>query len=326
MTRGGGSGGNKRESLLEDNAISDKLLEEFPEIPEEIHEELIGQLQPLLAAMVSEEQLVLQAELEAKRQAKFETIAKVVQERHEPLVVGLRALEAAGLQDSPLFQHLLREVLAEPVHQLLALRLQEITGLSMEVTAANRKQCLDKLQAAGGLTEELSSLAGILSKGKDAKEAKEPKDARETKKAAKNKKGDKETIDREEEEKADIAELYQISARDCHIVCKKVDKKKDKAAIQELRSSLREQLKEIPSSDVLQVCWIGLQLASVQEGVSGLLFPSEIWALRLVAQRLSNEELRTQAVSLCKSLEAPSDSEALDAEICKWRERLLGSD
>jgi len=331
--RGGGSGGSNRETLLEDNVISDKLLDDFPDIPAEIHEELIGQLQPLLAAMVSEEQRVLQAELEAKHQAKFEASAKLVQERHEPLVVGLRALEAAGLQDSPLFQHLMREVLAEPVHQLLALRLQEITGTGMEVTAANRKQCLDKLQATGGLTEELSRLAGIMSKGKDVKEAKEPKDARETKAAGKNKKKDKESRDSDSkveaesfEGLAEIAEFYQMAARDCHIVCKKVDKKKDKAAIQELRSSLQEKLKEIPSSDALQVCWVGLQLASVEEGVSGLLFPSELWALRLVAQKLSNKELRTQALSLCQSLEAPSESETLDGDISKWRDRLLGSE
>jgi len=330
--RGTGSGGSNRETLLEDNVIADKLMDEFPDIPEEVHEELIGQLQPLLAAMVAEEQRVLQAELEAKQQAQFEASAKLVQERHVPLVVGLRALEAAGLQESPLFQHLLREVLMEPVHQLLAFRLQEVAGTGMEVTAANRKQCLDKLQAAGGLTEELSKLASILSKGKDAKDAKEPKDAQEGKSASKKKKGEKESKDRDGKGEADsfeglaeIAELYQISARDCHIVCKKVEKK-NKAVIQELRSSLREQVKEIPSSDALQVCWVGLQLALAEEGISGLLFPSEIWALRLVAQRLSKEQLRTQALSLCQSLETPSESDTLEEDINKWKERLLGSD
>lgn len=52
-------------------------------------------------------------------------------------------MEAARLQDSALYLHLLREVVMEPLHQLLSLRWEEETGTITEVNVGNRKKILE---------------------------------------------------------------------------------------------------------------------------------------------------------------------------------------
>jgi len=325
---GGGSG----ESGVDDQAIWDLLAEKYPEIPVEAHAELTERLQPLLAAMVAEQQDALRSSLQSQQRALFEQAEKLVQERYEVLVLGSRALEAKDMQESPLQQHLLREAVTEPLHRMLAARLQESTGAAVEVTPANRKQSLDKLAAAEGSSKvaSLSRLAAVLSKGKDAKDAKDAKEAkepREDRRPAKGKKGDKEAKEEREEAEAapaDVSELYRAAAEDCHIFCRRVDKKREKAALQEKRAEHREKLKELAVSDSAQVFRLGLQLALIQDGVVGLLFPEEPWAFRIVAKALADEAVREKADALCGLLEAGEDAVALEAAVAEWREQALG--
>eukprot|EP00413_Alexandrium_margalefii_P024240 CAMPEP_0204565712 /NCGR_PEP_ID=MMETSP0661-20131031/35634_1 /ASSEMBLY_ACC=CAM_ASM_000606 /TAXON_ID=109239 /ORGANISM="Alexandrium margalefi, Strain AMGDE01CS-322" /LENGTH=207 /DNA_ID=CAMNT_0051573489 /DNA_START=1 /DNA_END=621 /DNA_ORIENTATION=- len=207
---------------------------------------------------------------------------------------------------------------------MLAARLQESTGATLEVTSASRKQCLDKLAAAEGSSKvaSLSRLAAVFSKGKDAKDVKEAKEPKEDRKPAKGKKGDSKDAreDREEAEAApaDVSELYHAAAEDCHIYCRRVDKKREKAALQEKRAEFREKLKELHASEAVQALRLGLQLALLQDGVVGLLFPEELWAFRIVAKALADEAARDRAETLCGLLEAGDDAVALEAAVAEW--------
>merc|ERR1712061_957136 len=111
----------------------------------EVYDEICDHVQPILLAMVAKAQAALQSSFQSKQKVQFEQVERLVQLRYETLVFGLRALETKNMQDSPLHQYLIREVISEPLHCLLAFRWEEASGTSMEVTAATRKQCLDKL-------------------------------------------------------------------------------------------------------------------------------------------------------------------------------------
>lgn len=52
-----------------------------------------------------------------------------------------------------------------------------------------------------------------------------------------------------------------------------------------------------------QVCSLPLQLALLQEGVPGLLFPAEGWAMKLVAKSLTDEVVQKEALLLCTAIE-----------------------
>lgn len=329
-----GAGGGSTESRIDDQRLCEVFADQFPELPTEVYEELCGHLQPILATLVAETQAALCSSAQSKQKALFEQAEKFAQEKYEILVLGLRALASTGTQDSPLYAYLLKETVVEPLHRLLGLRWVEVNGASIEVTTTNRKQCLDKLVATQGAAQvdSLTRFAAVLSKGKEDKEpVKEARDAKETR-GKKGKRGDKEGKaeengegDADGKEALDVAELYHAAANDCHIFCRKVDKKREKAALLEQRAAARERLKDEACSDPLQICWLGLQMAVMQEGVMGLLFPQEIWALKLVAQVLSVEDTRTAAVALCHLIEKGDDAVALEAAVAAWRERGLGN-
>mmetsp|Transcript_111959 Transcript_111959/g.289320 ORF Transcript_111959/g.289320 Transcript_111959/m.289320 type:complete len:315 (+) Transcript_111959:1-945(+) len=239
------------------------------------------------------------------------------------------------MQDSPLYPHLLREVVAEPLHRLLALRWEEVTGTSMEVTAANRKQCLDKLASKQGAAqvESLVKLAGVFSRGKDDKEAAKeaakevPAKEAKSKKGRRGQKGGDDEGDgdaAEAKEAADAAELYHNAANDCHIFCRKVDKKREKTILQEQKAAVREKLKDEATADAATICRLGLQMAGLTDGVAGLVFPGEPWALRLVAKTLASETVREKAVALCDLIDKGEDPVALEAAVAAWRELNLG--
>lgn len=346
----GGAGGAGYADLAIDNqVILDLLAEEFPDLPVDVHEDVCAQIQPLIAAMVVEAQNALRATLQGKRKNKFEQVEKLVQERHERLALGLRALETKDLVDSPLYQYLLRETVTESLHKLLALRWEEVSGDAMEVTSANRKQCLEQIvgKEGAGQTESLSRLMAALGgkgaskqdakdlkaeKGvKEAKGSREARGGKETKghKDSKGSKGAKDKVEADAEQEpgesgGDIVDLYHAAAVDCHILCRKVDKKREKAVLQEQRAERRDLLKEAVASDAMQVCTLGVQLCLLQDGVPGLLFPPEAWALRLVARSLVDESARDQAISLCDAAEESDDKVALEAAAVSWRERVLG--
>merc|ERR1712194_430982 len=185
----------------------------------------------------------------------------------------------------------------------------------MGVSAANRKQCLDKLAKEQGAKSvaSLSKYLDIFSKGKDSKEVKEVKELKEEKKSAKGKKKSKDADSDEDDaaEEADITDIFHAAAADCHIFCRKVDKKREKAAVQEHRAGLREKLKEVAASDFLQIFWMGLQLCFIQDGVVGLLSPQEAWAVPVLLPRLNDEAIREEASTLFKSIESHDDPVAL---------------
>lgn len=348
---GGGGGGD---SGIDNQVVCDLLAESYPELPPEVHGEVCDQVQPLLAVAVLHAQATMRSSLQSSQKAKFEQAEKLVQQRYEALSLGLRALEATSMQDSPLQQHLLREVLTEPLHMLISMRLEEATGADTAVTAANRKQCLDKLASKEGAAkvESLNRLLGIISKGKDAKDTKDAPEA----KSSKGKKSDKKRRDDDDEEddvkpvkgkkkrkdgdeeddgdarEPDAADVLQAAADDCHIFCRKVDKKREKAAMQEHRAERRERLRELASADAVEVCYLGLQLALLSEGVPvpAALFPAEGWAMRLVAERLRDDELQEQALALCASIEKKAEEEDVDsvdfeAKVAAWKAKALAA-
>ncbi|CAJ1429138.1 unnamed protein product [Effrenium voratum] len=309
-----------KESGVPNDAILNLLADQHPDLPLEVQDDLCAKVQSLLAVQVSDTAEKLRSTLQTKQKQLFEQADKLVQERYEELVLGSRALGLAKLQDSPLYQHLLREVVVEPLHALIAVRLEEATGTAPEVTAGNRKQCLDKLAAAEGKPpDSLLRLAAALAK-KDTKETKEGKDAKDGKegkeKEKKPKKGEK-------EDEGEISEVYHAAADDSHIYCRKVDKKREKAAAAEQRAGLKERLKELTASDGLAVCHSGLQLALNAEGVTRLVLPTELWALRLAAAALKAEEVREQCVALCDLCDETGDAVAREAAAAEWRSRFV---
>ncbi|CAK9069842.1 unnamed protein product [Durusdinium trenchii] len=283
-------------SGVSNDAILDHLAEQHPELPWAVHEDLCAEVQQLLATMVSEKAERLRSNLQSKQKRQFEQAGRLVQERYEKLVLGLRALDAANQkQDSPLYQQLVRDVVAEPFHAMLALRLQEATGTAVEVTAANRKSCMEKLSEAEkkppqSLQRLLAALKKDYKESNQTKKTKEGKDGEDGKEKEKVQKGDA----------RDISELYHAAADDSHIYCRKVDKKREKAAAEEQRAALKERLKDADAaSDAVMVCHLGLQLALSAEGVSCLVLPSEVWALRLAAGILKDEEVQDLCLRLC---------------------------
>eukprot|EP00931_Biecheleriopsis_adriatica_P116142 TRINITY_DN91826_c0_g1_i1.p1 TRINITY_DN91826_c0_g1~~TRINITY_DN91826_c0_g1_i1.p1 ORF type:complete len:759 (-),score=243.82 TRINITY_DN91826_c0_g1_i1:65-2305(-) len=318
--------GMSSESGVPNQAILDYIEEKQPELPPDILDDICAKVQALLAAMVADAVEKLRSSLQSKQQGQFEKAEKLVQERYETLVLGLRSLEAAKLQESPLYQHLLKEVALEPLHALLALRLQEATGSATEVTAANRKQCLDKLVAAEGAAkaDSLMKLAAFFAKGKDGKDGKESKDSKEGKEAkdkvGKAKKGREAD---EDVDAPDVADLYHAAADASHIFCRKVDKKREKAAAQEQRAAVKERLKGLGPSDSLSICHLGLQLALNGEGISCLVLPAELWAMRLAAACVSSE-LKDKSLELCELCEKADNSEAAVTAAAAWRDRFVG--
>mmetsp|Transcript_48457 Transcript_48457/g.98657 ORF Transcript_48457/g.98657 Transcript_48457/m.98657 type:complete len:491 (-) Transcript_48457:9-1481(-) len=321
------------ESGVSNEAILNHLEDQHPDLPEMALRELCVEVQRHLTQMVAEAAEKLRSSLQTKQKQQFEQADKLVQERYEKLVLGLRglrALEAAHeKQESPLYQHLLREVVLEPLHALIALRLEEATGQSVEVTAANRKQCLEKLATAEkNPPEVLQRLVAAMAKKdtketKDSKESKDSKEGKEGKEKGKSKKGDAKDAD-----DPDISELYHAAADDSHIFCRKVDKKREKAAAQEQQRALKERLKEATPSDALAVCHLGLQLALAAEGVSCLVLPCELWALRLAASFFHSEvskspEVGEQCLRLCDLCDEKGDAVEREAAAAAWRERFL---
>merc|ERR1711862_242213 len=169
------SGGGSADCGVDISAINDLLATEFEDIPSDLYEEIYIQVQPALAAMMAKEEAKLRETLQSKQKTTFENAEKSVQERYERLALGLRALELTKLHDTPLYQHLLRDTITEPLHVMLALRYEEALGTSIEVTASTRKQCLDKIIAKEGAAklEHLSKLLAVLlgkPLGKDSKD------------------------------------------------------------------------------------------------------------------------------------------------------------
>jgi len=297
-----GPGGNAAgaESAVDAQKVIDLLCEEFPEMPVEVHEDVCGLVQPLLTKMVEEHQNALRSSLQNKRKEQFETAEKFVQDNYERVVFGLKALESKSLGSTPLHQHLLREAVAEPLHRLLALRWHEVSGNVMEVSSANRKECLDKISSKEGAAkaEPLSRLLAAVTGKKESKDKEAPKAEKAPKDDKKKKGGRKKGDESDEDAPAAAPEtldaIYHAAANDCHIFCKKIDKKREKIVLQEATADCKQKLKETTfteaakASDAVkeirehevgrtdrQACALALQFAVLQDGVPGLLFPAD---------------------------------------------------
>mmetsp|Transcript_25748 Transcript_25748/g.67411 ORF Transcript_25748/g.67411 Transcript_25748/m.67411 type:complete len:745 (-) Transcript_25748:110-2344(-) len=318
----------------------------FAEMPSEVHSELCELVQPLLAEMVAQAQNTLRDSLQSKRKVLFEAAEKVAQEQYERLVFGSRALEVARLQETPLYAYLLRETVPEPLHRLIALLMDEVTGASAEVTPANRKQCLDKIVAKEGvakaenLTKLLTALGGkapAKAKGEEEDKGKAKAKVKSSKsKGSKSKQGDEDeekpsknrgrrTEESDEEDGqttgATVPEIFFAAADECHIFCRKVDKKREKAVQTSQKTERKQQLREAETADPPQVFSFGLQCVLAQMGMPGLLFPQEIWAFKLLAACI-DEDLRDTADAFCEAFEK-GESATMDDAATAWRDLIL---
>jgi len=326
-------------SGIDNQKILDLLFDKFSDLPADVHEELCGHVQPLLGAMVAVAQKALLSTLQSKSKGQFEDVEKFVQKQYERVYFGLKALEAKNLTSSPLQQYMLREGVAEALHRLLSLRWHEVSGNTIEITSANRRQILDQIIATEGAakTESLSKLlAAVTGKKETPKVEKVAKDTKEEKKSKKGRKKDDSDDDGDVVAVPDTLDgIYHAAASDCHIYCRKVDKKREKSMLQEARADCKEKLKEITTAaealEVLQdvrkhdsfqqfareerhVCVLALQLALLHDGVPGMLLPSDVWAMQLVAQSLAEEPMREEAVKLCVAVDKESKEGATAAE------------
>jgi len=84
---------------------------------------------------------------------------------------------------------------------------------------------------------------------------------------------------------------------------------------------LKQKLKELAPSDAPLICQIGLQLALNAEGVGCLVFPAEMWALRMVADCLNDEEVKEKTLALCDLCEKGDDAVAREAAAAALKER-----
>eukprot|EP00747_Dinoflagellata_sp_TGD_P182633 gnl/TRDRNA2_/TRDRNA2_36968_c0_seq1.p1 gnl/TRDRNA2_/TRDRNA2_36968_c0~~gnl/TRDRNA2_/TRDRNA2_36968_c0_seq1.p1 ORF type:complete len:740 (-),score=223.04 gnl/TRDRNA2_/TRDRNA2_36968_c0_seq1:22-2241(-) len=324
---GGGGDGGGASSGIDNQVIVDMLNDKHSDIPADVHDELCGQLQPVLTTQVAAALDALRSSLQSKSKAQFEGIEKFVQERYEKLVLGFRTLESMAMgPDSPLYTYLLKEVVTEPLHRLLAVRWEEVSGKAEEVTASNRKQILDKIVTKEGAAkaESLTRLVAVFDKDKGGK--KEEKEVKVDKKSGKDKgdKGDK--GDKESKDVGDITDIFHAAADDCHIFCRKVDKKREKSALPEYRAARKELLKDAAVSDAMQVFTHGLHLALIQDkGVAGFVFPSEVWAFKLLMEQLSDEEVQKRAVDLCTLIDKGGDAVALESKTDAWKTHWLDS-
>mmetsp|Transcript_38025 Transcript_38025/g.85623 ORF Transcript_38025/g.85623 Transcript_38025/m.85623 type:complete len:522 (+) Transcript_38025:3-1568(+) len=284
-------------SGIDNTVIIDLLSDAYPELPLDLHEELCSLVQEQLVVLVEAAQETLRSSMQSAKKVEFEKTEKLVQEQYERLSFGRKSLEALKLVDSPLHAYLMRETVADPLHRLLALRWEEVTGSVMEVNANSRKQCLDKLIAKEGAAK-LESLTKLL-QASFAKAAKEEKASKESTKAA---------AAAAQEDGVSIVELFHAAADDCHIFCRKVDKKREKSICQERKAACKAKLGEIDPAEVQEVFVQSLLLALAVDGVPGLLFPAEPWALELVSKNLNDSELVEEALKVCEALEQKAET------------------
>merc|ERR1711879_88620 len=98
-------------------------------------------------------------------------------------------------------------------------------------------------KSADSLSKLLGIVTGKKDSGKEKEAAKAPKDEKK-KKGSRKKGGDSD----DEPEDTSVPEtpdaVYHAAANDCHIFCRKVDKKREKAFASEGQAALREQLQE----------------------------------------------------------------------------------
>jgi len=333
------TGTSSAKSGIENQTIIDLLFDKCSELPADVHEELCGHVQLLLVSMVAEAQKALLSTLQSKSKGQFEEAEKFVQKQYERVYFGLRALEAKKLVSSPLHRHLLREGVEEALHRLLSLRWHEVNGDTIEITSANRRQILDKIIATEGAAkaETLSRLLAAVTGKKDPpKVEKAPKDAKEEKKPKKGKRKDESDDDGEIAAVPETLDgIYHAAASDCHIYCRKVDKKREKSMLQEARADCKEKLKEFTTAgealEILQdirkhdrfqqfvreerhVCALAIQSALLHDGVPGMFLPSEVWAMQLVAESLAEDEVREEALKLCAAIDKESKEGAVAPE------------
>lgn len=333
-------GAASAKSGIENQIIVDLLFDKFPDLPADVHEELCGHVQPLLASMVAEAQKALLSTLQSKSKGQFEDAEKFVQKQYERVYFGLKALEAKSLTNSPLHQHLLREGVAEALHRLISLRWHEVSGNTIDITAANRRQFLDQIVAKEGAAkaDTLSKLLAAVTGKKEAPKAeKAAKDVKEEKKPKKGRRKDDSDDDGEVATVPDTLDgIYHAAASDCHIYCRKIDKKREKSMLQEARAECKDKLKEVASAtealEVLKevrehesfprfareerhVCALALQFALLHDGVPGMLLPPEVWAMQLVAQCLAEETIREEALKFCAAVEKESKEGASTTKV-----------
>merc|ERR1711976_630253 len=112
------------------------------------------------------------------------------------------------------------------------------------------KQVLDKIVAKEGAAkaETLTRLLSAFS-SKAVKDTKESRDVSKGAKSSKENKGSKEKKkkmkgeddeDDEGEEVGDVTDVFHAAANDCHIFCRKIDKKRQKDVLQEQKVSCRD--------------------------------------------------------------------------------------
>merc|ERR1719174_440223 len=106
-------------------------------------------------------------------------------------------------------------------------------------------------------------------------------------------------------------------------------KKREKTVLQEATADCKQKLKETTfteaakASDAVkeirehevgrtdrQACALALQFAVLQDGVPGLLFPADGWAMKLIAKSLTDEAVQKEALELCAFLEKAADTPA----------------
>jgi len=314
VSKKSGRGDDSGLFVIDAHIFHDTLADRFPEIPGDMCDELFPHVQPLLATMLREARECERSSLHSRHRANFEQAESLVQQRFEALALGLRALEATGLRGSALYPYLLRETVAVPLNHLLSVRWEEETGAVVEVTTANRKRYLKELIAKQGTakTDNLSRLLSLLQSCKEEKDAQ--KDPKESKTPRSKRDG----------EGAEAVDVFHAAADDCHIFCRRVDKKREKSALQEQKVAVRKRLKTEVLLDPVQLCHLGLQLAVLADGVPGLLFPAEMWALRLVSTVLSSEGMREESAALCDLIDRGDDVVALEAKVVAWKDHLLG--
>eukprot|EP00746_Dinoflagellata_sp_MGD_P126431 gnl/MRDRNA2_/MRDRNA2_61275_c0_seq1.p1 gnl/MRDRNA2_/MRDRNA2_61275_c0~~gnl/MRDRNA2_/MRDRNA2_61275_c0_seq1.p1 ORF type:complete len:723 (-),score=220.34 gnl/MRDRNA2_/MRDRNA2_61275_c0_seq1:3-2171(-) len=267
----------EQSSGVSEESIQNHLIEKYPDIPDLAHSDICSQLQPMLSAKFKAAQEAARSAVQSAQKMSFEKVEKFVQEKYDQLAFGIRSLEVMELLESPLVAHCIKDVMTEPLHRMLAVKFEELTGENKEITAANRKQILDKIMAQDK------------AKGASFKKVLD--------------------VIANKDHAAAVDALWAC-ADDCNIFCRKVDKKREKQALQDGRAECREKLKD--ATDSLKVCELCLKLASIQDGAPGLVFPSDTWALKIVAENIGDEDSEVQkaALKLVELLETSQDDPA----------------
>ncbi|CBZ50099.1 conserved hypothetical protein [Neospora caninum Liverpool] len=234
--------------------------------------------------------------LREQQRVKTERKAANLQEEFETIVLAVKGLEALGILDDakhPLVVHLFKSVVGPLLDSLVESAVAEATDEPPQVTAQNRRQCLEKARQTGADVESLLRACDIAQKRSGS----------------------------------DLVDALQGAAEDSHVLLLRLpDKRRMKQLVSSRKAASQAALSNSTACDpqgVLHAA-LGLLLAQRLFPHGSILFPKDFWALTTVWALLEKGETGAAAENGSKGSLALADVQPLWLAVSAEEEKTKG--